>query len=153
MFFRLSRLFSREDLHEFFLANFVDNREAWVGEMSREKYLARKKVWVRLPELFKMDLDYMSIECDESPIELFKIKDGYHPSVVQMVMAKEINLETFMVFCKYGGPMWSAYDAKLTDVVWEELSLQIKCYMPFLLQKMKSFDYDFVSEARKFLDM
>jgi hypothetical protein len=62
--------------------------------------------------------------------EVFDCSKG-HPPILKKYLGGEISLETFIILEKVFSFV-KKFDKKLTDPVWESVSLKIKKYIPFL---------------------
>jgi hypothetical protein len=62
--------------------------------------------------------------------EVFDCSKG-HPPILKKYLGGEISLETFIILEKVFSFVKN-FDKKLTDPVWETVSLKIKKYIPFL---------------------
>ena len=62
--------------------------------------------------------------------ELFDCENG-HPPILKQYLGEHIDLETVVILEKVFG-FCSQFDKKLTDPVWETVSMKIKKYAPFI---------------------
>jgi len=133
-FEKTSRKYSDEQVLDFLLANFVNTdtpQNLWIGEIinSGERTYAE---WMRR----KQSMTYIFKEQSESLLsendleKLFNCSKG-HPLILKRYLGGEINLETFTILEKIFSFVKN-FDKKLTDPVWESVSLKIKKYIPFL---------------------
>jgi len=133
-FEKTSRKYSDEEVLNFLLANFVktDNpQNLWIGEIinSGERNYAD---WMRrkqsLTYLFKEQVEKL---ISENGLEqVFDCSKG-HPPLLKKYLGGEISLETLTILEKVFSFV-SKFDKKLTDPVWESVSLKIKKYIPFI---------------------
>ena len=134
-FERLSRQKNDEEIRQYFLSNFVEceNPERlWIGDIIREGEDVYKE-WLKksqsLSYLFKTETEVFFQRKNFE--KLFECKTGNHPEIVKKYLQKGITLETTTIldmildFVK-------DFDQKLTDPVWEFVSLRIRKYKPFL---------------------
>ena len=133
-FEKTSRKYSDEQVLDFLLANFVNAdtpQNLWIGEMinSGERTYAE---WMRrrqsMTYIFKEQSEKLLSETDLE--ELFNCSKG-HPLVLKRYLGGEISLETLTILEKVFSFV-SKFDKKLTDPVWETVSLKIKKYIPFI---------------------
>jgi hypothetical protein len=61
---------------------------------------------------------------------LFNCTKG-HPTILKKFLSGQLSLETFTIYEKIFG-FSKNFDKKLTDPVWETVSLKLKKYSPFL---------------------
>ena len=134
-FEKTSRKYSDKEVLDFLLSNFVsaNNPEnLWIGEIinSGERNYAE---WMRrqqsLTYLFKEQSSELLSNGNLN--ELFDCSKKKHPIVLKKYLGGEISLETFMILEKVFSFVKN-FDKKLTDPVWETVSLKIKKYTPFL---------------------
>ena len=134
-FERLSRQKNDEQIKEYFVSNFVDCNDPerlWIGDIIREGEDVYNE-WLRktqsLSYLFKSETEsFMNKKNFES---LFDCKTGNHPEILKKYLQKSITIETITIldillnFVK-------DFDKKLTDPIWNYVSLRIFKYKPFL---------------------
>ncbi len=134
-FEKTSRKYSDEQILNFLLANFVitDNpQNLWIGEIinSGERNYAD---WMRrkqsLTYLFKEQSSELLSNKDLN--EVFDCSKNKHPVVLKKYLGGEISLETLTILEKVFSFVKN-FDKKLTDPVWESVSLKIKKYIPFI---------------------
>ena len=63
--------------------------------------------------------------------EVFDCSNNKHPIVLKKYLGGEVSLETLMILEKVFS-FGKDFDKKLTDPVWETVSLKLKKYTPFL---------------------
>ena len=133
-FEKTSRKYSDEEVLNFLLSNFAiaDNpQNLWIGEIinSGERNYAD---WMRR----KQSLTYLFKEqsgklLSENELEtVFDCSKG-HPVILKKYLGGEISLETLTIMEKVFSFV-KDFDKKLTDPVWETVSLKIKKYIPFI---------------------
>ena len=133
-FEKTSRKYSDQQVLDFLLSNFViaDNpQNLWIGEIinSGERNYAD---WMRR----KQSLTYLFKEqsgklLSENELEtVFDCSKG-HPVILKKYLGGEISLETLTILEKVFSFVRD-FDKKLTDPVWETVSLKIKKYIPFI---------------------
>lgn len=134
-FERLSRQKNDDEIKAYFIANFVecdDPDRLWIGEIIRsgeDTYTNWMKRSQSLFYLFKTEIEVF-IRKDNFE-ELFDCKTGNHPEILKKHLQKAISIETITIldlileFTK-------RFDKKLTDPVWEFISLRIQKYKPFI---------------------
>ena len=133
-FEKTSRKYSDEEVLNFLLANFVstDNpQNLWIGEIinsgerNYSQWMKRKQ---SLTYLFKEQSN--ELLSDNNLNEVFDCSKG-HPPVLKKYLGGEISLETLTILEKVFSFVKN-FDKKLTDPVWESVSLKIKKYIPFI---------------------
>jgi len=134
-FEKTSRKYSDEEILNFLLANFVNTenpQNLWIGEIinSGERNYAE---WMRR----KQSLTYLFKEQSTELLlgknlnEVFDCSKNKHPVVLKKYLGGEISLETLTILEKVFSFVKN-FDKKLTDPVWETVSLKIKKYIPFI---------------------
>ena len=133
-FEKTSRKYSDEEVLNFLLSNFAiaDNpQNLWIGEIinSGERNYAD---WMRrkqsLTYLFKEQSEKLLSENELETV--FDCSKG-HPVILKKYLGGEISLETLTIMEKVFSFV-KDFDKKLTDPVWETVSLKIKKYIPFI---------------------
>ena len=133
-FEKTSRKYSDQEVLDFLLSNFViaDNpQNLWIGEIinSGERNYAD---WMRrkqsLTYLFKEQSEKLLSENELQTV--FDCSKG-HPVILKKYLGGEISLETLTIMEKVFSFV-KDFDKKLTDPVWETVSLKIRKYIPFI---------------------
>ena len=133
-FEKTSRKYSDQEIVDFLLANFAttDNpQNLWIGEIinsGERNYSQWMKRNQSLTYLFKEQSNELLLEKNLN--EVFDCSKG-HPVILKKYLGGEISLETLTILEKVFSFV-SKFDKKLTDPVWESVSLKIKKYNPFL---------------------
>jgi len=133
-FEKTSRKYSDKEVVDFLVSNFVstDNpQNLWIGEIinsGERNYAEWMKRQQSLTYLFK---EQSSELFSENELEtLFNCTKG-HPPILKKFLSGSISLETFTILEKIFH-FSKNFDKKLTDPVWETVSLKLKKYSPFL---------------------
>ena len=133
-FEKLSRNKDDKEVIEFFISNFItctDPSKLWIGEMIREgedRYSSWKKRTQSLGYVFKEEMEKILVGTDLD--SAFQISNG-HPLVLKKYLSGQISIETLVICDKILGYR-TDYDKKLTDPVWETVSMRMRKYSPFL---------------------
>jgi hypothetical protein len=134
-FERLSRQKNDEEIKAYFVANFVecsDPERLWIGDIIREGEDVYKE-WLKksqsLSYLFKTEAEVFINKKNFE--ELFDCKTGNHPEILKKYLQKGITLETITILDIILGYVKN-FDKKLTDPIWNFVSLRIRKYRPFL---------------------
>jgi len=134
-FERMSRQKSDDEIKAYFVANFAecsDPQSLWIGEIIRtgeDTYTNWLKKSQSLFYLFKTEAEVFINK--DSFVELFEIKNNQHPEILKKYFQKAISLET-MVILDMILDYVKKFDKKLTDPVWETVSLRIRKYKSFI---------------------
>jgi len=133
-FEKLSRQKNDKEIIEFFIANFVcctDPQSLWIGDIIRNgetNYREWQKKVQSLLYLFKNESTNLFLE--NKVDDVFDCSKG-HPPVLRKFLSGKISLETMVIYDRiflFGND----FDKKLSDPVWETVSLKMKKYSPFL---------------------
>ena len=133
-FEKTSRKYSDQQVLDFLLSNFVNAdtpQNLWIGEIinSGERTYAE---WMRRKQsmtyIFKEQSEKLLLESDLE--KLFRCSKG-HPIILKKYLGGEVSLETLIILEKVFSFV-KDFDKKLTDPVWETVSLKIKKYIPFI---------------------
>jgi len=133
-FEKLSRNKNDKEVIEFFISNFItctDPSKLWIGEMIREgedRYSSWKKRTQSLAYIFKEEMEKILMDTDLD--SAFQTSNG-HPLVLKKYLSGKISIETLVICDKILGYR-TDYDKKLTDPVWETVSMRMRKYSPFL---------------------
>ena len=133
-FEKLARNKSDREVVEFFVSNFVtctDPGKLWIGEMIREgegRYTSWKRSTQSLSYVFKEEMESMLANQDIN--SAFARTSGHSP-MLKGYLSGDISLETMVICDKILGYR-TDYDKKLTDPVWETVSMRMRKYSPFL---------------------
>lgn len=133
-FEKMSRKYSDDDIKNFFVANFVatDNPNGlWIGEIIRSGESVYSSWQNRQQSLYYQFTQHTEDMLSEYSLEELFSTSGQHPPILKMFLSGNISIETTTIYDKiflFGNNL----DKKLTDPVWEGISLKIKKYAPFL---------------------
>ena len=133
-FEKTSRKYSDQEVIDFLLSNFVNAtnpQNLWIGEIinSGERTYAEWKMRQQsLTYMFKEQSENLLSENDLSKV--FSCSKG-HPLLLKKYLGGEISLETLSILEKIFS-FQKNFDKKLTDPVWETVSMKLKKYLPFL---------------------
>tara|TARA_B000000565_G_scaffold44680_1_gene29728 strand:- start:287 stop:880 length:594 start_codon:yes stop_codon:yes gene_type:complete len=133
-FEKLARNKDDKEVVEFFVSNFItctDPSKLWIGEMIREgegRYTSWKRRTQSLSYVFKEEME--SVLANRDINDAFASSNGHSP-ILKGYLGGDISLET-MVICDKILDYRTDYDKKLTDPVWETVSMRIRKYSPFL---------------------
>ena len=133
-FEKTSRKYSDQEIVDFLLANFAttDNpQNLWIGEIinsGERNYSQWMKRNQSLTYLFKEQSNELLL--DKNLNEVFDCSKG-HPPLLKKYLGGEISLETLTILEKVFSFVEN-FNKKLTDPVWETVSMKINKYKPFL---------------------
>ena len=133
-FEKTSRKYSDQEVIDFLLSNFVNAtnpQNLWIGEIinsGERTYSEWMKRQQSLTYLFTEQSNELLLE--KNLEEVFDCSKG-HPVVLKKYLGGDISLETFAILEKIFS-FQKNFDKKLTDPVWETVSLKLKKYLPFI---------------------
>ena len=134
-FEKLARNKDDKEVIEFFVSNFItctDPSKLWIGEMIREgegRYTDWKKRNQSLSYIFKGEIE--SVFEDNNFDSMFVINGSSHPRILKLYLSGDVSIETFVILDRILG-FKNQFDSKLSDPVWETVSMRMKKYSPFL---------------------
>jgi len=134
-FEKTSRKYQDKEIVDFLVSNFISTSNAngiWIGEIienGEQIYTNWLKKSQSLFYLFKTEAEVFIHK--DSFVELFEIKNNQHPEILKKYFQKVISLETMVILDMILGYV-KKFDKKLTDPVWETVSLRIQKYKPFI---------------------
>lgn len=128
------KLAKNKEYHQYLIANLSLNPKSWIRDIAYSDDAERVyREWLKkqqsLSYLFQTDLNKL----DDLPgYQYFICKDGEHPILLKMYLGGEISFESFCILLKVvGGRKY--WDKHLEyDPVWEDVSLRVRKYTPFL---------------------
>jgi hypothetical protein len=133
-FEKTSRKYSDEEVVNFLVSNFsaADNpQNLWIGEIinsGERTYAEWKKRQQSSTYLFKEQSNELFSENEFE--KLFDCSKG-HPILLKRYLSGRLSLENFVIYEKIFH-FSKNFDKKLTDPVWETVSLKLKKYSPFI---------------------
>ena len=138
-FYKLSRKYDMEELKNFYVANFIDGKGDWVGELlqdGEERYLKWQKTIQSLTYTTENDTIALFDGVDGAEFwsmdDYFKPVDGGWPMIITKLMQSKIKLETVCILIDTIGcmPRWEKQITE--DIVWPSYHRLIKKYTPFI---------------------
>jgi len=134
-FEKLSRQKDDEEVIEFFVSNFVscsDPQTLWIGEIVRngeKNYTEWKKRVQGMSYHFKSEVENLFSGKDFD--SMFRVENSQHPAIIKEHLQGNVSLETLIILEMILG-FKSNFDKKLSDPVWEFLSMRIDKYKTFI---------------------
>jgi hypothetical protein len=138
-FFRkLQKKYAKDDLVEFFVSNFIEGGDNWIGSLVSQESENNYEIWKKTKESitynYHCDIRFLNDYCishDISANILIVLEDGNHPILLRLLLQNKIKIETIIIldgilkFVRY-------WDAKLDDIIWDEKKRLIYNYKPFV---------------------
>jgi len=134
-FEKLSRQKDDEEVIEFFVSNFVscsDPQTLWIGEIVRngeKNYTEWKKRVQAMSYHFKSEVENLFSGKDFD--SMFRVEKSQHPAIIKEHLQGNVSLETLIILEMILG-FKSNFDKRLSDPVWEFLSMRIDKYKTFI---------------------
>jgi len=138
-FYKLSRKYNLEELKDFYIANFIQGKGDWVGDLLQdgdENYTKWQKTQQSLTYAFENDIMYMFDSVDGAEFwhidDYFKPIGGGWPMLITKMMHDKIKLETVCILIDIFDcmPRWEKQITE--DIVWPTHRRIIKKYTPFI---------------------
>jgi len=145
-FYKLSRKYDLEELKSFYVANFLEGKGDWVGELLQdgdENYQKWQKRQQSLTYVFENDIMYLLDKVDGAEFwtmdDYFKPFDGGWPNIITKLMQNKISLETVCILIDIVGcmPRWEKQITE--DIIWPFWHRLIKKYTPFIQYDKEKF--------------
>lgn len=145
--FFFEKLAKHRDPHGLMVANFVYNPKTWVKDIACSEMAAKiYDSWVkRLQSLTYMITDDCS-RLDPDFNSNFIVEDGEHPNILRLYLGGQITLETLVILADVVGCLGYWQKKMEGDPIWEETSIKIRKYRPFI-------KYDAAKIKQKVLDI
>ena len=134
-FQKLSKKYSIQDLDGYFAANFVDNPNIWVGDLTSERcddiYLEWKRKIQSMKYTFKGDVRFLDNNYSDFN-KIFECENGGHPFLLWCVLHGDISLESFVIMNKVLN-FFPQFDRDIqSQDVWKNFQRKCLKYEPFL---------------------
>lgn len=148
-FYKISRKFQPAEMRDFFVANLLDNPKAWVGDLNADSsgdvFLKWKKRTQSLSYIFTNDLSKIFYYGEK---ELFAVKDGQYPILLNLAMQDEISIETICILNDIMN-FFPAWKKKIDDdIIWPEFANRCLKYTPFINYDKDKFTKLIVAERK-----
>jgi hypothetical protein len=130
-FEKLSKRFTKEEIEQYFVSNFLVNSNFYIKEMEDKNFIDWKKRTQSISYLFIQDLENILMLSSDLN-EAFKCRKGQHSTILKMYLGGIIMIETMVLLNRVTGFI-NRYDELMSDdVVWEQASSRLKKYDPFV---------------------
>jgi len=145
-FYKLSRKYNLDELKNFYIANFIQGKGDWVGDLLQdgdENYTKWQKTQQSLTYTFENDIMYMFDSVDGAEFwhidDYFKPIDGGWPMLITKMMHEKISLETVCILIDILGCMPKLEKQITEDIIWPTHRRIIKKYTPFIQYDKEKF--------------
>lgn len=145
-FYKLSRKYDLEELKSFYVANFIEGKGDWVGELLQdgdENYAKWQKRQQSLTYTFENDIMYLFDLVDGAEFvnrdDILKPIDGGWPMIITKLMKNQVSLESVCILVDLVGcmPRWEKQITE--DIIWPTHKRLIKRYTPFIQYDKEKF--------------
>jgi len=145
-FYKLSRKYDLEELKSFYVANFIEGKGDWVGELLQdgdENYAKWQKRQQSLTYTFENDIMYLFDLVDGAEFvnrdDILKPIDGGWPMIITKLMKNQVSLESVCILVDLVGcmPRWEKQITE--DIIWPTHKRLIQRYTPFIQYDKEKF--------------
>ena len=127
-FVKLSKKYSEEDLKNYFVANFIIEKQGYIANFNDENYEQWKEKRNNFYDIFTEEI--RPFVKDFNPI--FKVKNSEHPFLLKEYLGKRVSLETLVILDELIG-FSKNWDRNLAeDYMWYDINKLMKNYKRFL---------------------
>ena len=158
-FHKLSQSYNDTNAVDYFVSNFVTNTNLWggdiIGNSGDENYREWSKRIEALHYYYEQDIDYLIERMtanDMSFDDIFTVKNGQHPPILKMVLAKRISLETFVILEDLLSFSERLNKEISETVLWPKLYDRIVRYRPFLHYNITKYRVTLRNKLKETLD-
>ena len=138
-FHKLSKQYDRDNIVDFFVANFIHNNKKWVRNLlqndGRDIYIDFKKRKESFGYHFRSDLVAVRNDFDNRGLSFddgFLCSGGQHPRLLRLLIQKRASFQT-IVALNYFLSFTKNWDKEITEnVVWPKISSTIAKLKPFV---------------------
>jgi len=130
-FEKLSKKFTKEEVEQYFVSNFLVNSNFYIKDMDDKNFLEWKKRSQSISYLFVQDLENVLVLSSDLN-QALQCRSGQHSTLLKMYLGGTIMIETMVLLNRITGFV-DRYDQIMSDdVVWEQASNRLKKYDPFI---------------------
>ena len=127
-FVKLSKKYSEKDLKNYFVANFIVEKQGYIANFNDENYEHWKEKRNNFYDIFTEEI--RPFVKDFNPI--FKVKNSEHPFLLKEYLGKRVSLETLVILDELIG-FSKNWDRNLAeDYMWYDINKLMKNYKRFL---------------------
>tara|TARA_R110002124_G_scaffold168247_1_gene335734 strand:+ start:80 stop:694 length:615 start_codon:yes stop_codon:yes gene_type:complete len=138
-FFRkLQKKYSKDELVEFFVSNFIVGGNNWIGNLiskeSEDNYANWRKSSESITYNFHNDLRWLSDYCSKNDIsanDLIVVNKNDHPILLKLFLQNKITTETVIILDSVLGFV-RYWNAKIDDIIWDEKKRLLNNYKSFV---------------------
>ena len=137
-FEKIERRYKKE-LVPFFVSNLIKEDNAWSGSLATDQAEQTFNEWKKktqsLRYVFKEDMGKVLTLMDHNDLqfdELFDCGDGQHPPIFKLLIAEEINIESFVILDQVLSFAKRINKKLLDDYIWTEYYKKVMKYSRFI---------------------
>jgi len=140
-FVKISRSVPLEYLQDYFLYNFLVDKNLWIVEMFHPQRKLNFNIWKSKLEhiefMFHKDIDSIMEMLKSQNIKFDDLFDGkiFTPYLMKILFTKQIELETFMIINELVDFFPEFKRLMPNDHMWNDLQFRCEKYMPFLYEE------------------
>ena len=127
-FVKLSKKYSEEDLKNYFVANFIIEKQGYIANFNDENYEQWKEKRNNFYDIFTEEI--RPFVKDFNPI--FKVKNSEHPFLLKEYLGKRVSLETLVILDEILGFTKNWNRSLAEDYMWYDINKLMKNYKRFL---------------------
>ena len=127
-FVKLSKKYSEEDLKNYFVANFIVEKQGYIANFNDENYEQWKEKRNNFYDIFTEEI--RPFVKDFNPI--FKVKNSEHPFLLKEYLGKRVSLETLVILDDILGFTKNWNRSLAEDYMWYDINKLMKNYKRFL---------------------
>ena len=127
-FVKLSKKYSEEDLKNYFVANFIVEKQGYIANFNDKNYETWKEKRNNFYDIFTEEI--RPFVKDFNPI--FKVKNSEHPFLLKEYLGKRVSLETLVILDEILGFTKNWNRSLSEDYIWYDINKLMKNYKRFL---------------------
>ena len=127
-FVKLSKKYSEKDLKNYFVANFIVEKQGYIANFNDENYEQWKEKRNNFYDIFTEEI--RPFVKDFNPI--FKVKNSEHPFLLKEYLGKRVSLETLVILDEILGFTKNWNRSLSEDYIWYDINKLMKNYKRFL---------------------
>ena len=137
--FDLSTKYGKDDILDFFVANFIADSKKWIGNLlqndGKDVYLDYKKRKESFAYHFRGDCNSVVNDFSKRGLSFddgFAVSMGQHPRMLRLLIQRKISYQTAVVLNHFLN-FTKNWDKEITEkVVWPQISLKVARVKPFI---------------------
>jgi len=130
-FEKLSKKFTKEEIEQYFVSNFLVNSNFYIKEMDDSNFLEWKRRTQSISYLFLQDLETILLRSEDLN-DALQCRKGQHSIILKTFFAGQVMIETLVLLNRVTGFIDRYDDIMKDDVIWEQISNRLKKYDPFV---------------------